>query len=45
MFHRPVGGRFQLWIMNADGTGQTQVTNTAGLNLFANWGEVRVQVN
>jgi len=42
VFHRPVAGRFQLWLMNADGTGQTQLTNTPGLNLFANWGVVRV---
>src|SRR5215470_1819470 len=42
VFQRPVAGRQQLWLMNADGTGQTQLTNTPGLNLFANWGVVRV---
>jgi TolB protein len=43
VFHRPVGGRFQLFTMNADGTNQAQLTNTAGLNLLANWGELRVK--
>ena len=44
LFHRPVAGRFQLFVMNADGTGVLQVTNTPGLNLFGNWGELRVHV-
>jgi len=44
VFHRPVAGRLQLWLMNADGTGQAQLTDTPGLNLFANWGMVRVHI-
>jgi hypothetical protein len=28
--------------MNADGSGQVQLTNTAGVNIFANWGVLRV---
>ena len=28
--------------MNADGTGQTQLTSPPGINLFANWGEIKV---
>jgi TolB protein len=44
LFHRPTGGRNQLWVMNADGTGQVQLTNTPGMNLLANWGELRVRV-
>jgi TolB protein len=42
VFQRPVAGRLQLWLMNADGTDQAQLTDTPGLNLFANWGVVRV---
>jgi Tol biopolymer transport system component len=46
LFHRTVApgtaGVQQLWLMNADGTGQTQLTNPPGNNLFANWGVVRV---
>jgi hypothetical protein len=30
--------------MNANGTAQTQLTNTMGLNLLANWGVLRVKV-
>ena len=45
MFHRPVAGRQQLFVMNADGTNQHQVTNTAGINLFANWGLLRVHIH
>lgn len=41
VFHRQLAGETnQLWVMNADGTGQAQLTNTAGHNLFANWGEL-----
>jgi TolB protein len=32
----------QLWLMNADGSGQTQLTNPPGVNTIANWGVVRV---
>src|SRR5262245_49802861 len=32
----------QLWLMNADGAGQTQLTNPPGVNTIANWGVVRV---
>jgi Tol biopolymer transport system component len=42
VFHRPVAGRLQLWLMNADGTGETQLTSTLGINLFAKWGVARV---
>jgi TolB protein len=41
-FHRPVAGRFQLFKMNSNGAGVQQLTSTPGLNLFANWGELRV---
>jgi TolB protein len=44
VFHRPVASRLQLWLMNADGTGQVQLTNTLGINLIANWGELRVRL-
>ncbi len=43
-FHRPGAPRSQLWLMNPDGTGQLQLTDTPGMNLIANWGEVRVRV-
>jgi TolB protein len=42
VFQRNVGGQ-QLWIMNADGTDQTQLTFSLGVNLFPKWGVVRVQ--
>jgi hypothetical protein len=29
--------------MNADGTAQTQLTDTDGMNLFAAWGVVRAK--
>jgi len=32
----------ELWVMNQDGTGEAQLTDTPGLNLLANWGELRV---
>jgi TolB protein len=43
VFHRAVGssGRFQLFLINADGTGERQLTNSPGMNGFPNWGEVR----
>ena len=43
VFHRLVGVTFQLFQMNADGTGAVQMTAPPGLNLFANWGELRVK--
>ena len=44
MFHRPVAGRLQLFVMNADGTNQHQLSNTAGINAFPNWGVLRVHI-
>jgi TolB protein len=48
LFHRTVApgtpGVQQLWLMNADGTGQTQLTNPPGVNNLANWGVVRVHI-
>ena len=43
VFHRPVGGRAQLFVMNADGTEPMQRTDLSGTNLIANWGELRVR--
>ena len=45
VFSRQVGGRFQLFVANANGTNPTQLTNTPGLNLTANWGELRVKTS
>jgi TolB protein len=36
-------GRQQLFVMNADGTGEEQLTDTAGTNILAHWGELRVR--
>jgi TolB protein len=44
VFQRLVAGRQQLWLMNADGAGQTQLTSPPGLNVYANWGQVRVHI-
>jgi Tol biopolymer transport system component len=44
VFQSQAGGRFQLFVMEADGTAVTQITDTPGLNLIANWGELRVKV-
>lgn len=33
-------GRYQLWVVNADGTGEVQLTDTPGLNAFPDWGQV-----
>jgi Tol biopolymer transport system component len=44
-FHKlsPVAGEgTQLFVMNADGTGETQLTHPPGLNAFARWGEVLI---
>jgi Tol biopolymer transport system component len=46
VFHRPVGGRFQLFVINADGSDETdgtQLTNLAGINGFAAWGVARAK--
>ena len=47
LFHRvapqpPRGIGPQLWVMNADGTDQRQLTSPPGLNLLAHWGVLRV---
>jgi Tol biopolymer transport system component len=36
-------GRFQLWLVNVDGSGEVQLTDTPGLNGFPNWGEIRTR--
>ena len=41
VFQRLVPGGQQLWIMNADGTQQTQLTLSPGMNLFPQWGRLR----
>ncbi len=43
VFHRRVGdrGHLQLFLVNADGTGEMQLTFPPGLNAFPNWGELR----
>jgi Tol biopolymer transport system component len=41
-FQRPVSGRNQLFKINADGTGETQMTNTVGINVFPTPGWLRV---
>ncbi|SCL35186.1 WD40-like Beta Propeller Repeat [Micromonospora rhizosphaerae] len=44
VFHRLVVGQgLQLFVMTPDGTGQTQLSFPPGINLFANWGELRVR--
>jgi TolB protein len=42
VFHREVGGREQLFRMNADGTVVTQITDSEGRNLLASQGVVKV---
>jgi TolB protein len=44
VFARDVGGGQELFLMNADGTNQIQLTDTVGVNLFPNWGELRVHI-
>jgi TolB protein len=47
LYHRnkpATAGGPQLWVMNADGTDQTQVTFPPGVNLFAHWGELSVKI-
>jgi TolB protein len=34
----------ELFLMNADGTNQMQLTDTVGVNVFPNWGELRVRM-
>jgi TolB protein len=43
LFHRPLGGRghFQLFVINEDGTHETQLTFPPGLNSFAHWSAIR----
>jgi Tol biopolymer transport system component len=36
-----VPGQPQIWVMNAEGTGQTPLTTTPGINLFPSWGEIK----
>jgi TolB protein len=44
LFHRNVSGQgSQLWVMNVDGTDQTQLTFPPGMNLLAAWGVVRAK--
>ena len=44
VFHRTVVSQQpQIWVMNADGTGQTQLTTMPGINSFPAWGVVRAQ--
>lgn len=38
------GSDFEICVMNADGTAQTQLTSPPGVNLLANWDELRVHV-
>jgi len=35
----------ELFLMNADGTNQMQLTDTLGVNVFPNWGELRVHIH
>jgi TolB protein len=41
-FHRAIGGRgrFQLFVVNADGTGERQLTFPPGANSFAHWSAI-----
>jgi TolB protein len=44
VFHRALGPglRNQLFVMDANGTGERRVTDPPGLNLIANWGVIEV---
>ena len=44
LFHKTGPGQNQLWVMNADGSGATQITFPPGLNLLAHFGRLRVHV-
>jgi len=37
----PPAGNQQLFVMNADGSGQTQLTFPPGLNLYSSFGEIK----
>ena len=42
LYQRPLPGRQQIWMMNTDGTDQTQLTfDVDGTNQFPNWGVIR----
>jgi TolB protein len=44
VFHgRTASSSNQLFVINADGTGLTQITDIPGINLIANWGELRIK--
>jgi TolB protein len=45
VFSRNIGGGQgqEIFMMNADGTDQHRITDTPGLNMWANWGELRVR--
>ena len=45
VFHRTTPPTQQLWMMNADGTGQIQLTFPPGFNNLANWGVLRGRGN
>jgi Tol biopolymer transport system component len=46
VFHRFLAANnAELFVMSEDGTGVTQITDTPGNNLLANWGEIRVKVD
>jgi Tol biopolymer transport system component len=42
-FNRPAPGRNQLFSINADGTGEMQLTSTVGINVFPTPGLLRVK--
>jgi Tol biopolymer transport system component len=44
VFHRAPAPQ-QMWMMNADGSAQTQLTFPPGFNNLANWGVLRVKSN
>jgi hypothetical protein len=33
---------FEMFVINVDGTGQTQLTGAAGINLSPNWGVLEI---
>ena len=46
VFQRGAAGTatIQLWVMNPDGTEQTQITNPPGRSELGRWGQLRVKV-